>query len=382
MVSVRTAIAGLGFMGSTHIRTLRRLGIEVAGVLGVTHQEGQSAAANFHIEKAYTSFEELAADPGVDVVHICTPNYLHYPMVKAALLAGKHVLCEKPLATTAHDTAELVEIAKDLPLAVAVNYNLRYYPLIQEARARVRDGQLGRIRLIHGGYLQDWLCYETDWNWRLETNQGGELRAVSDIGTHWLDMVTWITGLKPVALIADLATLIPARCKPDSEVSTFVNRLAIKEHTKMVPIQTEDYAAVLIRFEHGVHGVLTLSQASPGRKNYLWWEIDGSQASLHWEQENPNELWVGHRMRPNEVILKDPALMQPGAREYAAFPGGHAEGYPDTFTRLQCDFYRYIQEQDFSRPPLFPSITDGHRALVYCEAILKSYRENCWVNLT
>ena len=381
MDELRAAVAGSGFMGPTHIEALRRMGVEVVGILGSTLEKGQVAAKRLGVPRVYANFNELTADPAVDVVHICTPNHLHHPMAKAALQAGKHVVCEKPLATNSRQSSELVQLARETGLVAAVNYNLRYYPLCHEARARVQAGEIGEVRLIYGGYLQDWLFLPSDWNWRLDPALGGELRAVADIGTHWLDMVTWLTGLKVTAVMADLATFIPNRLKPRQSVDTFTGKIEKSEQTEEVEVRTEDYAAVLLAFESGTRGVLIVSQISAGRKNHFWWELNGSRASMSWDQERPNELWVGHRDRPNELIIKDPALMHPSARSVAGYPGGHAEGYPDTFLQLCKDVYGHIAAGDFSRPPTFPTFEDGDHEMVLCETILKSAREGRWVEV-
>jgi len=369
-------------MGPTHIEALRRMGAHVAGLLDITPESGQQAAQRLGVRRAYATFDELVADPEVDVVHICTPNHLHYPMARAALQAGKHVICEKPLATNSRESATLVELARESGRVAAVNYNLRYYPLCHQARAMVQAGEIGPPRLIHGGYLQDWLFLPSDWNWRLDPALGGELRAVADIGTHWLDMVTWLTGLKVSAVMADLATFIPTRLKPRREADTFAGKIERAEDVEEIAVHTEDCAAVLLAFDNGARGVMLVSQISAGRKNHFWWELNGAQASLSWDQERPNELWIGHRERPNELLLKDPALMDPAVRPVAGYPGGHAEGYPDTFLQLQKSVYSYIAAGDFSRPPTFPTFADGHHGTVLCEAILRSAREQRWIDVS
>lgn len=374
----RAAIAGTGFMGATHAEALRRLGVEVVGILGSTPQKGRVAAERLGVARAYKDFDELVADPAVDVMHICTPNRLHCPMARTALDAGKHIVCEKPLALNSAESAELAELVRKSKLVAAVNYNLRYYPLCNEARARVQAGEIGQIRLIHGAYLQDWLFLPTDWNWRVDPALGGVLRAVADIGTHWLDMVTWLTGLQVAAVMADLAIFVPRRVKPYQALETFAGKIEPIREGDEVQVQTEDYATILLAFEGGARGVVTVSQINAGRKNHFRWELNGSMGSLYWDQERPDELWVGHRDRPNELVIKDPALMHPEARPLAGYPGGHAEGYPDTFLRLYQAIYRYIAEGDFSKAPTFPTFEDGHRQMLLCEAILKSHLERRW----
>jgi predicted dehydrogenase len=380
MTFPHAAVVGLGFMGRTHIQSLRRLGVEVRGILGVDREEGERAGQELGEMRVYPAFDDLLADPEVGVVHLCTPNHLHFPMAKAALQAGKHVVCEKPLALNPDESSELARLAQQTKRVAAVNYNLRYYPLVQEARALLQAGEAGEARLIHGGYLQDWLFLETDWNWRLEPDQGGELRVVADIGTHWLDMVTWLTGLEVTAVMADLATFLPRRRRPRHAVETFAGKLTLPEETEEVPIHSEDAACILLAFSNGGRGTLTLSQVSAGRKNYLWWEIDGSRSSLRWDQENPNQLWVGLREQPNQLVMKDPALMRPEARGYAGFPGGHAEGYPDTFLQLFRPVYTAARDGT-ARQGDYPTFADGHRELLLCRAIQQSARERRWIEL-
>ncbi|GAB4576315.1 MAG: Gfo/Idh/MocA family oxidoreductase [Anaerolineae bacterium] len=382
MVSdLKAAVIGLGFMGGTHIEALRRLGVTVLGCLGSTPEETQGGAQTYGLPHAYESLEALLADPEVEVVHICTPNYLHYEMVKAALEHDKHVICEKPLAITSAQSAELVRLVRSRGLVGAVNYNLRFYPLNHEARSRVQAGALGDVRLVHGQYLQDWLLYPTDWNWRLEPDKGGVLRAVGDIGTHWFDLVTWITGLKIEAVMADMATIVPTRYRPAQAVETFANKLATADETEPVTVATEDYASILLRFSNGARGVVTVSQVSAGHKNRLRWEINGTDASLAWQQEDPNALWIGHRKEPNQQVVKDPSLMQAEARPVAGYPGGHAEGYPDTFKQLFKAVYGYIAQGDYSAPTSFATFEDGHHEMVLCDAILQSAQTGQWVTV-
>ena len=381
MVAPHAAIAGLGFMGPTHIQILRRLGIPIAGILGIDREEGEAVAKRMGISRIFQDYTELSESPEVDVVHICTPNYLHFPMAKAALAAGKHVICEKPLATNSQESAELVSLASEKGLTAIVNYNLRFYPLCQEARARIKEGEAGEIRLIHGAYLQDWLFLPTDWNWRLDPVLGGRLRAVADIGTHWIDMVTHLTGLRVSAVLADLATFISTRYKPMQEVSTFVGKLETSNDYKPVPITTEDIGTILLLFENGARGCLTISQISPGRKNYFWWEISGSKCSMRWDQENPNELWLGFREKPNQLLIKDPSLMHNAARPFAAFPGGHAEGYPDTHYQLFKQVYDAIQSGGSVDPSIIPTFETGHTELLLCDAIQLSTQERRWVDI-
>src|SRR5882724_6327251 len=377
MHSLRAALIGLGFVGRAHLEALRRQGIHVGGILGSSPERGEAARATLGLDRAYTSLDELARDNSVNVVHICTPNHIHFEEAKAVLLADKHVMCEKPLAMDTKQSEALVELAAKQNLAGGVAYNLRYYPLCQEAHSTVQRGLIGEPRLVHGSFLQDWLFYPNDWNWRLEPQLGGELRAVSDIGTHWLDLMMWITGRKVTEVCADLATVIPVRQRPRGRVETFQQQTSgAFDEVKMT---NEDYASILLHFEGALRGVMTVSQVSAGRRARLWFEMDGSEASLAWHSESPNTMWIGHRNQPNQDMMKDPALMSPEARGYAAYPGGHTEGYPDTFAQLFKDFYAYISKGDLTARRDFPTFQTGHEELILCDAIALSSRERRWV---
>ena len=377
----KVAVIGLGFMGRTHIQSLRRLGVEVYGVAGITPDEAKKAAEELGIPRWYNNFEEAATDPEVKVVHLCTPNNMHFSQAKKALESGKHVLCEKPLAMTSGESAVLADLAKKKGLFTAVNYNLRFYPVCQEARARIQDGDLGETYLITGGYLQDWLFLKSDWNWRLEAEQGGDLRAVADIGTHWMDMVTYLTGLKVTEVLADFSTVHKTRLKPAGEVETYAGKIDKNVSATEAPINTEDVAMILFRFNNGALGSVALSQVSAGRKNFFWFEIGGSKSAIHWEQETPNELWIGYRDQPNQLLSKDPSLFHPEVRKLTGFPGGHAEGYPDTFVQVFRQFYGAIASGKMPETGQFATFEDGHHEMLLCDAIKQSAQEHRWVKL-
>ncbi len=386
MYDIGVALTGTGFMGPAHSEALLRLGVRVQGALGSTLAKSQAFAQRMGLPKAYASFDEILADTDVQAVHLTTPNRWHFETAKAALLAGKHVMCEKPLAMTTIESTELVELAKSVKLAAGVNYNYRFYPICLEARERARKGDLGPIYSVVGGYVQDWLLYPTDYNWRVLASEGGKLRAVADIGTHWLDLVQSITGLEVEALCADLHTVHPIRQRPKSEVETFsakVQQVNASESitTEKINIETEDMGGVMLRFKGGARGMLWVSQLTAGRKNRLSFEIAGANQALWFDGEKPNELWIGNRNSPNGYLIKDPGLMGETARRYTAYPGGHSEGYPDSFKMCFKAFYDYIAAGDFSATPFFPTFEEGHREIVLCEAILKSHEEQRWVTV-
>lgn len=379
--NIGVGVVGTGFIGPAHVEALRRNGIQVLGLAENTPERAQAKAAELGIPRAYTSFESLIADPEIHVVHLATPNVLHFPYAKAALLAGKHVVCEKPLAITSAQSAELVSLASEKHLANAVNFNIRMYPMVQHARSLVQSGEIGELFILQGSYLQDWLLFETDWNWRLEPGDGGTLRAVGDIGSHWLDLMTFITGLRVEEVFADFMTFHKTRKKPARPVETFTGKLLQPSDYIDQPIYTEDYATIILHYENGVRGIVSVAQVCSGRKNRLFFEINGSKSSLAWDGERPNELWIGHRTSPNQVLIKDPSLLSPEARETASYPGGHAEGFPDTFKQLYNKVYRYIFAGDLDKKPDFPTFADGHYEMVLCEAIEKSARSGQWVKV-
>jgi predicted dehydrogenase len=376
---IGTAVIGSGFIGTVHIEALRRIGVNVTGLLGSTRDRAAARAQQVDVGRAYASLDELLDDDRVDVVHVTSPNELHYPQVKAILAAGRHVVCEKPLAMTAEESGDLVRLAAASGLVNAVNFNIRFYPLNQHVAGFVRDGGVGDVRLVTGRYFQDWLLYDTDWNWRLEPERGGALRAVGDIGSHWLDLTTFLTGQRVVSVMADLTTFIPVRYRPTGPVETFSTDRAAD--TVPVDIRTEDVATVLLRFENGARGQFAVSQLSPGRKNSLHYEIDGSSSAVAWDSEQPEQLWIGHRDRPNELLLRNPALMNALGGQAARLPGGHVEGFFDTFGALFMAIYEDVAAGRPAAAPRYPTFADGHDEMLVGDAIAESARTNAWVDV-
>jgi predicted dehydrogenase len=381
MTQYGVAVVGTGFIGPVHIEGLRRAGIPILGVLGSTPEKSRHIAGRFGIPRAYTDYTELLGDPDVRAVHIATPNRLHFGQASAALKAGKHVLCEKPLAMTSAETTELVRLAHDSGRAAGVCYNIRFYPLCLEMAERAREGTLGVVWHIAGSYTQDWLFHPTDFNWRVSSAEGGTLRAIADIGTHWLDLAQAVSGLDVEAVCADLQTVYPERRRPTGSVETFSGKIGVAAATEPMAVDTEDAGAILLRFRGGARGVVWVSQVTAGRKNCLRLEVAGSKESWAWDSEAPNSLWVGHRDRPNELLVRDPALLSASARRHTDYPGGHNEGFSDTFKQLFRAFYAYIDASDFEAPAPFPTFADGHREVLLCEAVLRSARERRWVDV-
>jgi predicted dehydrogenase len=381
MSKIKVGVVGTGFIGPAHIEALRRLpNIEVVALCEANIELANAKAAQLGIERACV-FEDLLTMEDIVSVHICTPNFLHYPQSKAALLAGKHVICEKPLAKDLHEAAELVSLAEKTGLVNAVHFNLRYYPLVRQMKTMREKGDLGEIYSILGSYLQDWLFYATDYNWRLEPDKSGDSRAIADIGSHLMDVIEYITGLKTTEVMADFNTIHKTRKKPLKPVETYSGKMLKAEDYADVPITTEDHANVLLRFSNGNRGSITVSQVSAGRKNQLKLEISGSKKTFAWNSEAPNEVWIGNRDGYNESLMRDPSLAYPEARAIMSFPGGHNEGFPDTSKQLFKEVYEAIAVGKPSANPSYPTFSDGYRELLICDKILESNKKQCWVTV-
>ena len=380
MTRLRCAIVGTGFMGRVHLEAVRRLGfVDVAAIAGRRLEAARNLASAFGIERAEADYRRILDDGSIDAVHICTPNAVHAPIAIEALQAGKHVLCEKPLAISAEEGSKLVVLAASKNLRNCTCHNLRYYPMVQHMRRMREDGDLGEILVAQGTYSQDWLLYDTDWNWRIDRSQNGPSRALADIGSHWCDMAEHITGQPVTDVMADLQTFHKTRKKPKVSVETFTGKLMTPEDYQETAIDTEDFASVLIHLGERGRGAFTVSQVSAGRKNRLSIEIYGTKGSVAWDQERPDELWLGNRNSNNQILVKDPSLMKDGARSYADLPGGHVEGYNDTFKQVFRRFYQSIQ--DPGTAPEYPQFADGLRQLKILEAELTSHERRAWVNV-
>jgi predicted dehydrogenase len=360
---MRAAIVGTGFMGRVHLEAVRRLGSVEAFTVPPRDTAG---------------FRDALADPSVTAVHVCTPNAVHFPMAKAALEAGKHVLCEKPLAVSSEEARNLTELALARNLRNCTCHNLRYYPMVQHMRRMREGGDLGDILVAQGTYSQDWLLYDTDWNWRIDSKDAGPLRAMADIGSHWCDMAEHITGLRITSLCADLLTLHQKRKKPKGTVETFAGKTLAPQDYDEVRIESDDFGAVMFRMG-SARGVFTASQISAGRKNRLSIEIYGTKSSVAWDQERPDELWIGNRNANNQIIVKDPSLLKEQARSYADLPGGHSEGYDDTFKQVFRRFYQSIE--DPAAAPEYPQFIDGLRQMNILDAEMESHRGRGWVDV-
>jgi predicted dehydrogenase len=376
---LNAAVVGTGFIGAVHIDAIRRLGASVAGVVGSSAARAAEKAKQLGVGRAYASYDEMLADPTIDVVHITSPNDDHPAQAAAALRAGKHVICEKPLALDSSDTDMLRRLARDTGLVAAVNFNIRFYPLAHEMRARIKAGSIGRPYLVTGAYLQDWLLKDTDWNWRAETGRGGNLRVVGDIGSHWFDLAGFVTGARIVEVMAELPTFVPVRRRPQGPVETFSG--AAGGATTDIAMTSEDAAIIMVRFDNGARGVVTASQVSAGRKNGIVLEISGAEASLAWAGERPDELWIGHRDGPNEILLRDPGLLSPEAAAIAALPGGHAEGFENGFRAMYRAVYADIAAGHPSAHSAYATFEDGHDEALLVEAVAESARTGQWTKV-
>jgi predicted dehydrogenase len=381
MRKIRVGIIGSGMMGPIHTEALRRLGYVEVVALGEANDElARVKSQALHIPKGYGDYRQLIADPDVEVVHNCTPNAYHFEVSKAIIAAGKHVVSEKPLAMDSRQSSELVDRAAKAGVVNAIHFNYRNYPLVQNMRAMVKTGELGRLYLMHGSYLQDWLILDTDYNWRIEPGSGGDSRAVADIGSHWFDTVQFVTGDPVVEVMADLEIVHKTRKKPKTAMETYAGKVLTADDYSEVPVATEDAATVLFRTKSGAPGSLVVSQVSAGRKNRLYFEIDYANGAFEWDQEEPNTLWIGRRTRPNDSMIKDGSLIQPEVRPFAHYPGGHPEGYSEGPYNLFMQVYAHIAA-GAKATPAFSTFEDGHKEIAICEAILQSSRGRKWTKV-
>ena len=386
MKRIGMGIVGDGFVGPHHVDAVRRLGfVDIVAVAGSTQASAEKKAEALGARRAYAGHEALLNDPDVHVVHNATPNYLHYPVNAAAIAKGKHVISDKPLAMTAAEAKSLLDAANKAGIVHAVTFNYRGNPLVQQARLAIARGDLGTPHFVYGTYLQDWLIKDTDYSWRLEPDKGGASSALGDIGSHWCDLAQHITGLRITEVLGDITTTIPKRKKPRGSREAF-QAAGSGEAFDLVDIQVEDLASVLVRFDNGAKGSFSVGQVCAGHKNDLVLEVCGPKGSMRWRQEHQNELWIGHRDRSNEILQKDPSLIDEPARGYAHLPGGHQESWADAFANLMRDIYGFIaagKKASDPHPPAFATFEDGYRANVIVEAILQSAKKgSVWTKVS
>ncbi|MBN6044045.1 Gfo/Idh/MocA family oxidoreductase [Citrobacter sp. ku-bf4] len=377
---INVGIIGSGFIGPAHVEALRRLGfVQVVALCDGSLSQAQEKAQALNVPHAYGSVEELLAHPNLQVVHNCTPNHLHAQINRQILRAGKHVFSEKPLCMTAEEARELVALAEEAGVVHGVSFVYRQFAMVRQAASMMRAGSIGRLFATHGSYLQDWMLLETDYNWRVESALGGASRAVADIGSHWCDTVQFVTGRRITEVMADLAIVWPTRKANVAGSQTFAHDPNARYEDKSV--STEDFASVLFRFDDGSKGSFRVSQVSAGHKNGLTFEINGSEQSVAWDQEVPQQLWVGRRAQANQILSDDPALMNRDVADSAHYPGGHIEGWPDAFKNMMAQFYRAVQEGKMPEKPLFATFHDGANVMYIIDAIVKSHQQQRWVRV-
>lgn len=377
MRKLRVGVVGVGFIGRAHLDAIRR--IPDAEVVALAHSNldvARREADALGVPAAYADYHDLVSDPNVEVVHNCTPNHLHFEVNAATLEAGKACFSEKPLTTTTAEAQTLVDLVTKTGAPAGVNFNHRAFPQVQEARAMLAGGDLGAVFAVHGSYLQDWLLFDHDWNWRLDPGVGGASRAVADIGSHWMDLAQHVIGSPIVEVLGDLATVVPVRYAPEASVGTFQTGDSDGRRTP-VNIQTEDFASVLLRLANGAHGAFSVSQVSAGRKNQLTIEVDAAREAIAWNSEDAEHLWIGSRTHANSVWQRDPAVSRvPGV---SRLPAGHAEGWFDALYNAVRGFYAAVRGEQV---PWVGTFEDGLRSVQLTEAILRSSQSRRWVELS
>jgi len=383
MHKIKVGIIGAGFIGPVHIEAVRRLGFaEIVGFADMNQDLARAKAEQFHIPQFYDNYDELINDPEVQVIHNCTPTNLHLEVNRKAILAGKHILSEKPLGMNATESGEMLDLLATRPgLVHGVNFNYRMYPLALDMKRRIRRRELGKLHLIHGSFLQDWLLYDTDYNWRIEPEISGATRAIGDLGSHWCDLAQTVTGLKITEVFAEFNIIHPVR-KKSKTVETFSLSRELDDYEERV-VKTEDWAAVLVRFENGAKGVFQAGEVSAGRKARLDIEISGAGGSFYWNQEEGDRLWMGHRAEPNQVAFRDPNAMEADQRRYALAPAGHPEGWLDSNRNSVIGFYQAVVAGTPPTPGAaeYATFHDGHDIMLVTDAIAQSHAEGRWVRV-
>ena len=382
MKRIKVGLIGTGYIGMVHLDILRRLGgVEVVALADTNRELARQAAAKFGIARIHGTAEALIGDPEVEVVHDCAPNNVHFAINAAAIRAGKEVLSEKPLALDSRESAELLALADSRGKLTALNFCYRYYPVVQEAAARARRGDLGDVRAFVGHFLQDWLFYETDYSWRLDPTVAGRANVVADLGSHWCDLVQFITGQKIVEVMAELHTCLPKRRKPKGGVLSFGAGRA--GETEEVAITLDDYAALFLKLSNGARGSFTTCQAAAGRKVDIELQVFGSKESYAWSHVHPNALWIGHREKANEVFYESSIQQAEETRKYATLPTGHPMGYHDAVFNLFRDYYEALDRKQAGKSALatFPDFRTGHEMMCVIDAAVESDKSGRWIKV-
>lgn len=376
---ITVGLIGAGYIGPIHLGALSRLGgVRVKTVIDVNGELAEKAAAAYNVPNSGTDHREVIDDPGIDVIHNCTPNKYHYQITKEALNAGKQVLSEKPLAMDLKEAEELVELAEKKRAITGIDFCYRYYPVVQEMAVRVRRGDAGTLRMVSGSYFQDWLSRETDWTWRLLRSESGDSNITADLGSHWFDLIQFVTGLKVREVIGDLATVIPVRRRPTRQVLAFEKVEEVE--SEEVKVELEDYSSILFRLSNGAPGSFATSQICAGRKSDTEFQIYGSECSYAWNHKEATVLWIGYREKANEILIENPTLQDPSTAGYASLPAGHPLGYHDAVLNLFKDYYEAVEKGRQGRE-LRPTFQTGFEEMKILEAILASHKKRSWVEV-
>ena len=383
MDKIKCAVIGTGYISDFHIDAIKRIGFaEVTSLTDVNFELAKEKAKKYLIPKCYRTVDEILSDYKISAVHNCTLNNLHFEINKKIIEAGKHIFSEKPLTMTSGESKLLCNLLNKNPKIIAgVNFLYRMNALIQEMKFKIKNGDIGRPILVHGSYLQDWLLYDTDYNWRVEKELGGASRVMADIGSHWIDSIQTVLDDKIIEVCADLSTVYKVRKKPKGQVGTF-SILKDQEYEDR-NVNTEDYGSVLFKMKSGIHGVFYVSQVSAGRKCYLNFEIDGTKSSIYWNQEKADWMWQGFRDKHNEQIMRNPNLISKEASKYTSLAAGHPEGWNDAQKNNIYCFYKYILDRDKlnNQKPDFATFEDAYYIQKVVEAVLESFNKKTWIKI-
>lgn len=377
---INIGIIGVGYIGPIHINALSRIGgIRVKAIADPAIDRAREVAAGLNVLEVYDDYKKILEDKDIDVIHNCTPNKFHYQINKEVIEAGKHLLSEKPLAKELDQAEELVKLAADAGTITGINFCYRYFPVVQDMAARVKKGELGKVRMVSGSYFQDWLSNDTDYSWRLDRKESGDSNITADLGSHWFDLVQFTTGLRVTEVMADFATLIPVRKRPKKAVVAFAESDDIEYEE--VEIELEDYSALLFKLSNGAPGSFTTSQVCAGRKSDTEFQLYGDKCSMSWNHKRSTEMWIGHRERPNEILIENPLLQDESTAKYANLPAGHPLGYHDAEVNLFTDYYDAVKAGENDGESNRPTFETGRDEMKILAAAVKSNSERKWVKV-
>ena len=377
---IRVGLIGTGFIGKVHLEALARIGgVQVVSVTDTNKKMAEESAAMYRVPNVAVDANEIIRNPDIDVIHNCTPNKYHFNITKEALLTGKQVLSEKPLSMTLAEAEELVDLAEKKKAVTGVHFCYRYYPVVQEMAAQIKNNKMGDVRLVTGTWFQDWLSKDTDYSWRLEKSESGYSNITADLGSHWFDLIQFVTGLKVKEVMGDMKTIIPVRKKPKRQVVAF-EKAADLEYDE-VQMELEEYSAVLFRLSNDAPGSFTTSQVCNGKKSDTEFQIYGKDNSLAWNHNKSNELWIGHRDKPNEILIESPLIQSEETRQYATLPGGHPLGYHDAVLNMFKDFYKAVKNNSSDAGSDRPTFRTGYEEMKILDAIVRSVKEKTWITV-